>query len=193
MMTTPTTETIDVPSVDNGIDLDALLEAREALTADPAAAAFVWTATCEWVNGTHSRTTIEPYYGLGEHHQHRQAFVIDGDHPQTFASEDNGATPTEIALAALAGCLTAGVASVATRRGIQLRRVTAVVEGDLDARGVIGADPDVRNGFGGIRVRFDIDADASRDELAAVVSQSQKRSAVYDALTNPTAVTVGLA
>ncbi|MEM9515875.1 MAG: OsmC family protein [Actinomycetota bacterium] len=191
-MTTPDTAT-NTSTVDNGIDLEALLEAREALTEDPAAAAFVWTATCEWANGTHSRTTIEPYYGLGEHHQHRQAFVIDGDHPQTFASEDNGATPTEIALAALAGCLTAGVASVATRRGIQLRRVTAVVEGNLDARGVIGADPDVRNGFSEIRVRFDIDADASRDELAAVVSQSQKRSAVYDTLTNPTLVNVGLA
>ncbi len=181
------------PTVDNGVDIDALRGAREALTEAPAAAQFEWRARCEWVNGTHSRTTVTDFSGLGQEHAHRQAYMVDADHPQVFASEDNGATPPELTLMALASCLTAGVATVASNRGIQLRSVTATVQGDMDLQGVLGIDGDVRNGFDNVTVTFDIDADASRDEIAALVAQSQKRSAVFDAITNPTTVRVGLA
>jgi uncharacterized OsmC-like protein len=181
-----------VKSVDNGVNVGALLQAREALTAMPEAAQFQWRARCEWVNGTHSRTRIHSFGGLGAEQTHRQAFVFDGDHPELFASEDNGATPAEMALTALAGCLTAGVAAVATHRGVQLRSVVATLEGEMDIRGILGIDPDVRNGYSSIRVRYEIDADASRAELEAIVAQSQKRSAVYDIVTNPTNVTVEL-
>ena len=97
--------------VDNGVD-DALLGAREALTAAPEAAQFKWRATCEWINGTHSRSSVEGFYGLGEEQKHRQAFTFDADHPEVFASEDHGATPVELVLAGLASCLTAGIAAV---------------------------------------------------------------------------------
>ena len=189
MSATDTTGT----SVDNGVNVDALLQARQALTAMPEAAQFQWRARCEWVKGTHSRTTVHGFAGLGTEHTHRQSFVFDGDHPEVFASEDNGATPAEMVLAALAGCLTAGVASVATRRGVQLRSVVASLEGDMDLQGILGIDPDVRNGYSGIRVRYEIDADASRADLEAIIAQSQKRSAVYDIITNPTNVAVELA
>jgi uncharacterized OsmC-like protein len=182
--------TLESPTVDNGVNVEALLGAREALAAAPAAAMFRWRARCEWVNGAHSRTTIHDFSGLGAEHTHRTPFTIEGDHPDVFAAEDNGATPTETVLAALAGCLTASIAAVATHRGVQLRSVSAVVEADHDVRGILGADPDVRNGFDGVRVRYEIDADASPADIEAIVAQSQKRSAVYDILTNPTAVTV---
>ena len=107
-----------------------------------------------------------------------------------FASEDNGATPVEYVLVGLAGCLTAGIASVAQNRNIQLRSVKATLEGGMDLQGILGIDGDVRNGFDGIKVRFEIDADASREEIDALVAQSQKRSAVFDIVTNPTNVTV---
>ncbi len=177
----------------NGVDVDAVLEARAALTEVPAAARFRWRADCTWVHGTHASTTVHQFHGLGEEQQHRQPFVIDSDHPEIFASRDNGPAPVEIVLAALAGCLTAGVATVATNRGVELRRVRATLEGDMDLQGILGIDPDVRNGYSGIRVRYDIDADASRADLEAIVAQSQNRSAVYDILTNPTQVTVELA
>ena len=185
--------TTETPMVDNGVNVDALLQARQALAAMPPAAQFQWRARCEWVKGTHSRTTVHGFAGLGAEHTHRQAFVFDGDHPEVFAAEDNGATPAEMVLAALAGCLTAGVASVATRRGVQLRSVTATLEGDMDLQGILGIDPDVRNGYSSIRVRYEIDADAPRADLEAIIAQSQKRSAVYDIVTNPTTVAVELA
>jgi len=181
MMTSP---------VDNGVNVAALLDAREALTAMPEAAQFKWRATCEWVNGTHSRSRVEGFFGLGEEQKHKTVFTYDADHPEIFASEDHGATPVELVLAGLASCLTAGVASVAQNRDIQLNSVKATLEGGMDIQGILGIDPDVRNGFNGIKVTYDIDADATPEEIRAVVAQSQKRSAVYDVITNPTNVTV---
>ncbi len=182
--------TTETAPVDNGVNVEALLGARAALTEMPAAAAFTWKASCEWVRGTHSRTSIDGFFGLGEEQSHRQTFTIDTDHPEVFAADDNGPTPVETALAALTGCLVGGVASVATHRGIQLRSVTATIEGDMDLQGILGIDPEVRNGFNGVRVSFDIDADATPEEKQALVAQSQKRSAVFDLFTNPTAVVV---
>ncbi len=174
----------------NGVNVEALLGAREALTQAPEAAQFTWRARCEWVRGTHSRSTIEGFFGLGEEQKHRAPYTLDADHPEVFASEDNGPTPVEIVLSGLASCLTAGVAAVAQNRNIQLRSVSATLEGGMDIQGILGIDPDVRNGFSGIKVTYHIDADATPDEIRAVVAQSQKRSAVFDIITNPTNVTV---
>ena len=175
---------------DNGVNVEALLNAREAVSQAPEAAQFRWRAQCQWENGTHSHSTVEGYFGLGDEQKHKRTFHFDADHPATFAAEDNGATPVEYVLVGLASCLTAGVASVAQNRDIQLRSVQATLEGDMDIQGILGADADVRNGFSGIRVSYDIDADATKDDIEALVAQSQKRSAVYDIITNPTNVTV---
>ncbi len=177
-------------SVNNGVNVAALLDAREALTATPEGAKFQWRATCEWKNGTHSHSTVEGFFGLGEEQNHKTTFKFDADHPEIFASEDKGATPVEYILVGLASCLTAGIAAVAQHREIQLRSVTATLEGGMDIQGILGIDSDVRNGFDGIKVSYKIDADATADELNALVAQSQKRSAVYDIVTNPTNVTV---
>jgi uncharacterized OsmC-like protein len=176
--------------VDNGVNVQALLDAREALSAAPEAADFQWRATCSWVNGTHSSSTVEGFSGLGGEQTHKKSFTFDADHPEIFASEDMGATPIEYVLVGLASCLTAGVAAVAQNREIQLRSVKATLEGEMNVLGILGADPDVRNGFSGIKVSFEIDADASPDDIKALVAQSQKRSAVFDVVANPTNITV---
>ena len=176
--------------VDNGVNVEALLGARDALRDAPEGAKFTWRATCKWLGGTHSRTTVNGFFGLGEEQKHRTEFTFEADHPEVFASQDNGATPVELVLAGLASCLTAGIASVAQHRGIQLRAVTATLEGGMDIQGILGIDEDVRTGFDGIKVTYEIDADASKDDIKALVAQSQKRSAVFDIVTNPTNVTV---
>lgn len=177
-------------TVDNGVNVEALLGARAALTEMPAAAQFQWRATCSWVKGTHSKSSVEGFFGLGEEQKHRAKYTFDADHPEVFASEDNGATPVELVLVGLASCLTAGVAAVAQHREIQLRSVKATLEAGMDIQGILGIDADVRNGFDGIKVKYEIDADASKEDIEAVVAQSQKRSAVFDIVTNPTNVTV---
>ena len=175
---------------DNGVNVQALLDARTALTDAPEAAQFTWRASNQWVRGTHSRSDVTGFFGLGDEQQHRTTFSFDADHPEVFASEDHGPTPVEYVLVGLASCLTAGVAAVAQNRGIQLNSVQATIEGDMDILGILGADPEVRNGFSGIKIRYEIDADATPDEIEALVAQSQKRSAVFDVVTNPTSVTV---
>ena len=198
-MSDPIHKTKEIPMsitdspVDNGVNVPALLGARDALSAAPEAAQFTWRASCTWRNGTHSQSTVAGFSGLGAEQQHRSTYEFDVDHPECFASEDNGATPVEFVLVGLVGCLAAGVASVAQFRGIQLRSVTATIEGEMNILGILGADPDARNGFEAVTVRFNIDADASRDDLKALIAQSQKRSAVFDIVTNPTRVLVELA
>jgi len=180
-------------TTDNGVNVQALLDAREVLKGAPEAAQFTWKATSEWQNGVHTTTKIQNFFGLGAEQNHKAETVLDADHPVVFAAPDDAITPIEYLLVGLTSCLTAGVASVAQNRGIQLRSVKATIEGNHDIRGILGADSDVRNGFNDILVNFSIDADASPEEIEALVAQSQKRSAVFDALTNPTEVTVEVA
>ena len=177
-------------TVNNGVNVDALLAAREALRNAPEAAKFTWRAACKWKNGTHSETTVAGFHGLGAEQQHKTEWSFEADHPEIFASEDLGITPVEYVLVGLASCLTAGIASVAQLREIQLRSVKATLEAGMDIQGILGIDADVRNGFDGIKVTYKIDADASPDDIKALVAQSQKRSAVYDIITNPTDVRV---
>src|SRR5262245_57950750 len=177
-------------SVNNGVNVEALIAARDALTKAPAAAQFKWRAACEWKNGTHSHSTVEGFYGLGQEQQRKTTFTFDADHPDVFASEDKSVTPVESVLIGLARCLTAAIAAVAQYRNIQLRSGKATIEGDMELQGILGIDSDVRNGFDGIKVTYEIDADAKREDIEALVAQSQKRSAVYDIVTNPTNVTV---
>src|SRR5262249_42867940 len=185
-----TTNMSTVTKVDNGVNVTALLDAREALQKAPEPAEFRWRASCEWLKGTHSRSVIGDFFGLGAEQSRNKTFTVEADHPQVFAAEDNAPTPVELVLSGLASCLTAGVAAVAQRRGIQLHSVKASLEADMDIQGILGIDDEVRNGFGAIRVHFDIRADASEDEIKALVAQSQNGSAVFAFITNPTSVFV---
>src|SRR4026209_808559 len=180
-------------SVNNGVKVQALLDAREALKGAPEAAKFTWRASCKWQNGTHSESKIQSFFGLGQEQSHKRETSLGADHPEIFASEDHAITPIEYVLVGLASCLTAGVAAVAQNRGMQLRSVESNLEGKMDIRGILGIDSDVRNGYDDIKVTFKIDADASKEDIAALVAQSQKRSAVYDVITNPVNVTVEVA
>jgi len=183
----------DTPQLPNGVNVEGLLGIREAFSGDTPLAKFTWRARNEWVNGTHSRTTIDDFYGVRGEQSHNSPQVHDADHPALFAgAEDNDSTPVEFVLHALAACLTGGVAAVAANRGVKLNSVRSVIEGDMDLQGILGMDRDVRNGYQSVRVAFEIDADASDAEIEAIVQQSRKRSAVYDILTGnvPVEITV---
>src|ERR1700726_2195300 len=132
---------------DNGVNVQALLDAREVLKGAPEAAQFTWRASAKWQSGVHSTIKVQSFFGLGEEQNHKEEWSFEADHPEVFAAEDSGITPIEYLIVGLASCLTAGVASVAQNRGIQLRSVEAVVEGSHDIRGTLGADSEAPNGF----------------------------------------------
>jgi uncharacterized OsmC-like protein len=188
--TTPMSLTETNDSIRNGVDTATLFATLDAVKEAPAAAQFKFRAHNEWVDGTHSRSTIGDYFGVGEERTHERTWVFDADHPAVLVGKDNGPTPTEFVLHALAACLTAGMANIAAARGITLTEVRSTVEGDIDLNGILGLDPEVRNGYQGITVRFSVKGDAPADKLRALVAQSQARSAVYDVITNQVPVTI---
>ena len=153
-------------------------------------AKFQFRAKSEWIAGTHSRSSMSGFYGAGADRKHMADYTPDGDHPAVLCGKDAAPTPVEWVLHALASCLTAGIANIAAARGINLRRVESIVEGDIDLRGILGLSKDVRNGYQGIRVSFEIEGDASRADLEQIIKQSRDRSAVLDVLTNGVPVTV---
>jgi uncharacterized OsmC-like protein len=174
----------------NGVDTTTLFATLDAVKAAPEAAKFQFRAANEWIDGTHSRSSIHGYFGVGEERAHERTFHFDADHPAVLVGRDNGPTPVEFVLHALASCLTAGLANIAAARGIQLTEVRSTVSGDIDLNGILGLNPDVRNGYQNIAVRLSVKGDAPAERLQALVEQSRARSAVYDIITNQVPVTI---
>jgi uncharacterized OsmC-like protein len=177
-------------TIRNGVDTAALFGALDAVKAHPEAAKFQFRATNRWVSGTHSKTTINDFFGLGAEQTHIAASTFDADHPQQLVGSDRGPSPAEYLLHALAACITAGIGNIAAARGVELKRVESTVSGDIDLVGLLGLDDSVRNGFQRIDVNVSIDGDAVAETLADVVRRSVARSAVFDMLTNGTDVSV---
>lgn len=176
----------------NGVDTGALFGALDAVKAQPEAAKFQFRARNQWISGTHSKSTIYDFYGLGGEQTHVDAHSYEADHPLQLVATDKAPTPAEHLLHALAACITAGVGNVAAARGVELTRVESVVTGDIDLVGLLGIDPTVRNGYQAIEVSLTIEGDASAEELRKVVERSVARSAVFDMLTNGTKVSVDI-
>ena len=177
-------------SMRNGVDTATLFATLDAVKQAPAAARFQFRARNEWISGTHNRSTIADYFGVGEERSHERTFVFDADHPAVLVGKDQGPTPAEFVLQALAACLTAGLANIAAARNITLTEVRSTVTGDIDLNGILGLNPAVRNGYEQITVRFTLKGDAPADKLRELVDQSRARSAVYDVITNGVPVTI---
>jgi uncharacterized OsmC-like protein len=177
----------------NGVDTETLFATIGAVRQQPELARFQFRTTTEYVSGTHNRTTFGGFSGAGGEHEHRQTYTADADHPAVLVGQDNAPTPAEHLLQALGACLTSGLANIAAARGIELGEVTARVEGDIDLRGILGIDDEVRNGFENIRVTFHVSGDAEAEKLARLVEQARARSAVFDVLTHGVPVSVDVA
>ena len=181
------------PASINGVDVATLFATLDAVKGQNEIAKFQFRAENTWQTGTHSRSRIHGFYGAGQELTHTHETVLDADHPVVLTGADHAPTPVEYLLHALAACLTAGIANIASARGVTLTKVTSTVEGDIDLLGILGlSDGSVRNGYQGIRVEFHIEGDADDETLRGIVEQSRRRSAVYDVLTNPTPVSVSV-
>jgi len=184
------TQTMSRPAR-NGVDVPTLFATLDAVKGAPELADFQFRATNSWVSGTHSRSTIQGFYGAGQEDASRtEPFTYDADHPAVLVGTGKAPTPVEFLLHAIAACLTGAMANIAAARGIDLHRIESTVEGDIDLLGILGLSEEVRNGYSQIRVHFTVEGDASPEELAGLVEQSRSRSAVWDVLSNGTDVRV---
>jgi uncharacterized OsmC-like protein len=110
--------------------------------------------------------------------------VEAGLHPAT-GGDGRSACSADMLLEALAGCAGVTLRAVATALGIQLRDATIQAEGDLDFRGTLGVSKDVPVGFQQIRLRFDLDTDASEEQLATLLRLTERYCVVYQTLSQP--------
>jgi uncharacterized OsmC-like protein len=182
--------TITEPSSLNGVDTASLFGTIDVVRNQRELASFTFRAANSWVTGTHSSTTMGTFSGAGADHEHKATYTFAADHPAVLVGSDEAPTPVEFLLHAVAACLTAGIANIAAARGVELRRVTSTIEGDIDLQGILGLSDEVRNGYQTMRVHFDIDSPAPASDIEAIVTQSKARSAVLDVLTNGTSVDV---
>jgi uncharacterized OsmC-like protein len=183
-----TTETTQTTDETNGVPTAKLFGTIAKMKENGDLAAFRFSAKNEWIEGTASASTIHEWYGAGAEHLHVEAFSFSADHPTL--GHGHGPTPQEYVLHALAACITAGIATGAAARGIELTSVSSVLSADIDVRGVLGVDADIRKGFSEVRVDFDVQADAEPDVIDALIASATKYSAVFDMLTSPTVVNV---
>lgn len=175
----------------NGLDIDRLMQTLDAIKEKPELAQFRFRARNRWLDGGHCQTRIKEFDVAGQPDTSRQSeWVYDEDEPPVLLGQNQGANPVEYALTALAGCLTTSLVCHAAARGIELRSVESELEGDLDVRGFLGLDPNVRNGYQNIRVKFHIDADASDEQLRELIELAQQRSPVFDIVTHEVPVEV---
>jgi len=189
--TTMTTDQLPA-TVRNGVDTATFFATLDAVKAAPEAAHFQFRASNEWLTGTHSRSTIDGYFGVGAERTHDHKFTFDADHPAVLVGQDEGPTPVEFVLHALAACLTAGIANIAAARKVTLSEVRSTITGDIDLNGILGLDPTVRNGYQQMEIRFTVKGDASPQTLQRIVEQSTARSAVYDIITNGVPVVIAV-
>jgi uncharacterized OsmC-like protein len=174
----------------NGVDTPTLFATLDAVKAHPELATFQFRATNRWLSGTHSRSRIETFSGAGGEHRHAGIVEFDADHPAVLVGADHAPTPVEFLLHAIASCITSGIGNIAAARGVTLTEVESTVEGDIDLRGILGLSDQVRNGYRRMRVHFNVKGDAAPEKLQAIVEQAKARSAVFDVLTNGTAVDI---
>jgi uncharacterized OsmC-like protein len=178
-------------AIRNGVDTGQLFATLDLLKEQPELGKFQFRAKNQWIAGAHNRTTIKDFHAAGgEDTSRSEAFVIDAGEPAILVGSDTGANPAEYLLHALAACLTTSLVYVAAARGVQLTEVESTIEGDMDVQGALGLSDEHRNGFEHIRVSFRVKGDAPDEKLREVVERAQRRSAVYDMVTNGVPVTV---
>lgn len=174
----------------NGVDVPTFVATLGVVNDQRELARFTFRADGKWLGGTHSRAEFSTFHGAGAEQAHAVTHAVEGDHPAVLCGQDKAPLPVELLLAALSSCIVGGIGNIASIRQVKLHSVETTVEGAMDAQGILGMDPRVRNGFSGIRASFRIQGDAPAEVLKAIVEQSVARSAVFDVLTNGVPVTV---
>jgi uncharacterized OsmC-like protein len=178
----------------NGVDVTALEGTMDAIREQPTLGRFEFRAGNRWLDGAHNRSEIGAFYGAGQEDTSRsEAFVYDNDEPPVLLGENRGANPVEYVLHGLAGCVTTTFVYYAAAHGIELRRVESRLEGDIDVQGLLGLSSQVRPGYQQIRVTVDVDSDAPREKIEELIKLAQRRSPVFNTVSQPVPIAVELA
>lgn len=179
------------PTSMNGLSVQGVFDTVDALNADNGLAKFQFRARNKWIDGGTNRSTIQDFYGAGREDDSRStAFEFTNGEPPVLLGNNEGANPVEYLLHALAGCVTTTLVLHATARGIKIEELSTELEGDMDLRGLLGLDDSVSPGYEQIRIRLDVKADCSDEQLDDLLAYTQEHSPVCNTVCRPVPVTI---
>jgi uncharacterized OsmC-like protein len=175
----------------NGLNTVQMTETIAAIKERPEIAAFRFRANNEWLSGGENRSTIQGFYGAGQEDTSRtKPFIYLGSEPPVLFGTNQAANAGEFLLHALAGCITTTFVMHATARGIRVDEISTSLEGDVDLQGALALDPSVTPAFTEIRVKMNVRADCSDEEINELLDFSKEHSALTQTISQPVRVKV---
>jgi uncharacterized OsmC-like protein len=178
----------------NGVNVDQLVSTIEAIEENPSLAEFRFRTETEWVEGGHTRTKIQGFYGAGVEDTSRdEPFYLEGDEPPVLLGTSAGPNAVESALHALASCLAVGFIYNAAAQGISVDALGFELEGEIDLHAFLGLSYEVRPGYKNISLLYRVESDAPREKIVQLCEYVKRTSPVLDLIRNPVPVSVKLA
>ena len=177
----------------NGVNVEQLVATILAIAVKPNMADFKFRLNNKWITSGQNRSTIKNFYGAGEEDSSRkEPFILDADEPSVLLGTDKAPNPVEYLLHALVACVTTSLVYRAALKGIKIEELESRVEGDIDLHGFLGLDENAPCGYKNIRIKFKIKADVPDEELEELCQLGPTFSPVFDTVTRPVHVEVGL-
>jgi len=175
----------------NGLDTAQMVDTINLIKSQPSIARFQFRNSNRWVDGGENRSTIRGFYGAGQEDTSRsKSFEFVNGEPPVLLGNNEGANPVEFLLHALAGCVTTTFVLHAAARGIRIESISTKMEGDIDLHGLLGLDDSISPGYEQIRMKMDIQADCSDEELDALLAYTKDHSPVCNTICRPVPVVV---
>jgi uncharacterized OsmC-like protein len=175
----------------NGLDLEALTGTLAAIQADSSLADFEFRAKNQWIGGGANRSQIMGFYGAGREDDSRsKPFEFTNGEPPVLLGDNEGANPVEFLLHALAGCVTTTTVLHAAARGIRIEKISTELVGEIDLHGLLGLNETCNPGYDAIKIRVNIEADCSDQELDELIEFAANHSPVRDTICRPIPVSI---
>jgi uncharacterized OsmC-like protein len=163
---TITMSTITTDTTLNGIDTTAIWEMAQAVAENPAKGQTSWHVTSHWRGGTRSDAAVREYHLGGE--RVAKNFTIKCDEPCELGGTNQFANPQEYLLAALNACMIVGYTVGCAMQGIRLDELRIETEGDIDLRGFLGLDPNVKPGYDSLHYTVHIRGDGTPEQFQQI-------------------------
>jgi uncharacterized OsmC-like protein len=174
----------------NDVNLEGIMAVDKLVREQPAMGKCQFKAKSSWQRGTKSQVSVSAWTAGGQNMAAApRRFSVTVDEPPELGGADGAPNPVEVLLSALAGCVTAGIATNAQMFGVPIDGIDIDLEADVDARGMLGHDKSVRNGVTDIRYTVTIQSPASEEQVRKCKETIDRKSPVRDTLANPVNIT----
>ena len=174
----------------NDVNVLKIKELDQAVRQNPASSKATMKVSSSWHRGTKTIVEVGSFEVGGQSFfPPTRKFLLMIEEPELMGGVDSAPTPIETAVAALAGCLSNGIATNAALFDVPLDRIDIEIEADIDFKGFLGHDKSVRSGISDIRYTVTIQSPAPEDKVRRCKETLDRKSAVRDTLANPVNIT----